>query len=91
VEKTLFLTSLCRNNLTTAIYRLSISYGGQPKPAEGGPMTRFVQVPLDFISLNCNLTLDYSAMTKDQSIKQLMTIPSIGKSIAANLWNNTYN
>ncbi|MEI6436241.1 MAG: helix-hairpin-helix domain-containing protein [Bacteroidota bacterium] len=26
-------------------------------------------------------------MTKDQSIKQLMTIPSIGKSIALDLWN----
>jgi hypothetical protein len=26
-------------------------------------------------------------MTKDQSIKELMTIPSIGKSIANDLWN----
>ena len=26
-------------------------------------------------------------MTKEQSIKQLMTIPSIGKSIANDLWN----
>ena len=26
-------------------------------------------------------------MTKEQSIKELMTIPSIGKSIAADLWN----
>lgn len=26
-------------------------------------------------------------MTKEQSIKELMTIPSIGKSIANDLWN----
>ena len=26
-------------------------------------------------------------MTKEQSIKELMTIPSIGKSIATDLWN----
>jgi len=26
-------------------------------------------------------------MTKEQSIKELMTIPSVGKSIANDLWN----
>ena len=40
----------------------------------------------DFIPLVINSIIEFM-MTKEQSIKELMTIPSIGKSIAVDLWN----
>jgi hypothetical protein len=42
--------------------------------------------PRDFLPLVFNSSIEF-IITKDQSIKELITIPSIGRSIANDLWN----